>query len=141
MKTDLTTGKVSLVLLSDWVKGIDAEPATTSLIPYPQTTIKLGMKPFGDGYLTVDPPLETSFITPIPTLSATFLTDGVLEIVVAENTTSAIRTNTLPVTYYTSDGSVILSTFIYIIQDFQRNYLLKEDGGYLLTEDYNKILL
>ena len=64
-----------------------------------------------------------------------------LTITVPVNTTGAERTNTIPLEYYNADGTLNSTDYIYVIQDYERSYLLQENGDYLLTETYDKIIL
>ena len=152
MKTDITTGKVKLVLLSDWIQGAVTPPFTFDPLPFDAEDIVTPVKPIkpkhpnkpykgGGGYVTYGLPLETSFISGTPSLPATFTEEGSLIISVTENNTGAFRTNTIPVTYYNPDGTVITTEYIYINQDYEKSYLLTEDGGYILTETYDRIIL
>lgn len=152
MKSNLTSGKVTLNLLSDWVERETSVPVSSKPVKPTGGTLSKPIKPIkpvkpikpyggGGGYVIVGNPTETKFITTDPVLPATFLDEGDLKITVPANGTGSKRTNTLPVTYYNADGSVIKVEYIYIEQDEEKFYLLKEDGGYLLTETYDKILL
>jgi hypothetical protein len=154
MKTDLTSGKVTLVLLSDWVKrGASQvirptdEPlddgAGTVCIPIKPIKPIRPTKPYkgGGGYVIVSAPTESSFVTGTPTLPATFTEEGEICLARTANTTGAERTNTMDVTYYNPDGTIIRTDSLLLVQDYDKSYLLKEDGGYLLTESYDKIIL
>lgn len=159
MKTDLTTGKVDLVLLTDLtlidlvaegedapvIPSLPAEPidsgGTTIYVPVKPKKPFIQTSPFGGGgtYVKVLATLEAQFITTSPTIPVTFYTPTNLTITVPVNTTGAERTNTIPLEYYNADDTLNSTDYITIIQDYEHSYILKEDGGYLLTETYDKI--
>ena len=160
MKTDLTTGKVDLVLITDLtfieVDGANDVPVLPTLPDLPinsgGSTIYVPVKPhkphiqtspFGGGgtYVKVLATLETQFITTSPTIPVTFTTPTMLTITVPVNSTGAQRTNTIPLEYYDANDVLVLTDYIYVIQDYEHFYLLKEDGKFLLTETYDKIEL
>ena len=161
MKTDLTTGKVDLVLITDLtlidlvsdtgvapvIPSLPAEPidsgGTTIYVPVKPKKPFIQTSPFGGGgtYVKVLATLETQFITTSPTIPVTFYTPTMLTITVPVNTTGAERTNTIPLEYYNADGTLNSTDYIYVIQDYERSYLLQENGDYLLTETYDKIIL
>ena len=84
-------------------------------------------------------PLETQFITTSPTIPVTFYVPTNLTITVPVNTSGVERTNTIPLEYYNADDTLNSTDYIIIIQDYEHNYLLKEDGKFLLQENYDKI--
>jgi hypothetical protein len=152
MKTDLTSGKVTLVLLSDWIEVINNRPITEDPIDDGIGTICLPIKPIkpvrptkpykgGGGYVIVSAPAETPFVTGTPALPATFTEEGEICLVRTANTSGAARTNTLTVTYYNPDGTTIRTDSLVVTQDYDKSFLLKEDATYLLTESYDKIIL
>mgnify|MGYP003630325045 CR=1 FL=1 len=133
MTTDLTTGEVSLVLLSDFNRGflptipdIPSDPITgpksialpIKMIKPPNPTKQFGG---GGGYITLSATVETSFITlaikgGAVTLPLTLTADTILDIDIARNTTGSARNQTIPVTYYDASGTVINTTFIFLQQ-------------------------
>ena len=152
MKTELTSGEVELVLLSDWVVSKGVVPAPTEPLTGDGGVIVVPVKPIkpnkpvkrfdgGGGYVEIDTPLETAFVTGSPALPATFTGEDTIEFTIAENTTGSERIQTIPVTYYDVQGNVIKETYITITQKTNDSYLLKEDGSYLLLEDLGKIIL
>jgi len=152
MKTNLTSGEVELELLSDWLVqngqvDFPNEPITgdggTIIVPVKPVKPIIPTKKFdgGGGYVVIGAPIETSFVTGTPALPATFTGEDTLELVITTNGTGATRYNTLPVTYYNPDGTVISSTVMIIAQKSNDSFLLTEDGGYLLQEDLGRIIL
>lgn len=152
MKTNLTSGEVELELLSDWLvqSGSPSFPSApidgdggTVIVPVKPVKPENPTKRFdgGGGYVTIDVPIETSFVTGTPSLPATFTGEDTLELVISTNTTGAVRYNTLPVTYYNPDGSILSTTVIAITQATNDSFLLTEDGGYLLQENLGRIIL
>lgn len=152
MKTNLTTGVVDLELISDFI----VKRGTTEIIAELEnaaTTITIPIKPVkpikpttptggGGGYFNVKAPLETPFVTGTPALPYSREFDGIIQSLdVPINTTSADRINTIPVEYYERDGTLMFSEYLVIFQKGKYNYLLKEDGDYLLTELEEKIIV
>ena len=64
-----------------------------------------------------------------------------LEITASTNTTGSTRSDSFTITYYNPDGTEIGTEVIYVNQEAQLYYLLQENGDYLLTETYDKIIL
>ena len=124
MKTDLTSGEVNLVLLSDWSNTKGKIPAPTTSFNSNEHTIKLPIKILkpdnpiekfgGGGTVTFDATRETQFIT--LTLPVTFTSDGTLDITIPANTTGDVRTQVIPVTYKNASGSTIKNENILLIQ-------------------------
>jgi hypothetical protein len=141
MVTDLTTGLVKLVLVSDWVKD---RGGRTPVPPIIQTggVIDVPIKPPKGGWIDVDDPVETKFISSSPSLPATNEdTEQRLTITVPNNATGASRYQTIYYRGYYADGSQAWERVIVIDQDGSSFFLLKEDGGYILQENLDKILL
>jgi len=158
MKTNLTTGKVDLVLLTDLTLinlsgagGSTVKPTLpitpinsgggTIYVPVRPIKDPINTSPFGGGgtYVKVLATLETQFINTNPVIPVTFYSPTTLSITVPPNTTGATRTNTIPLEYYNADDTLNSTDYIYIIQDYAHSFLLKEDGGYILQENYDKI--
>ena len=145
MKTDLTSGMVSLELLSDWTE-VDVNETTIRVISSGDVlSLPIqAIKPQTGGYYTItDTSVEASFITPSVVLPYTSSVQGIITFTATANTTGAIRTNTFTVTYYKVNGDVIKTAIFNYVQDFQRDYLLQEGlfASKILTETFDGILL
>ena len=137
MRTNLTTGEVELVLISDWIKSrrkivIPTIPSTGDVISVPIKPIK----PHLGGTIVLSG--SSPFVTPSVVTPFTFTNERIVEFNIRENTTGSSRTAEFTLTYYRPNGTTEEEK-IYIIQDSTSGFLLTEDGGYLLTEDANRI--
>jgi len=147
MKSNLTSGMVSLELLSDFTEGATAQATTINVISAGEILslpIK-AIKPSSGGYYTItDTSTEASFITPSVTLPYTSSAEGIITFTASANTTGITRTNQFTITYYNAGGVIIKTKVINYVQDFERNYLL-QDGIFavskILTETFDGILL
>jgi len=147
MKSNLTSGMVSLELLSDFTEGATAQATTINVISAGEILslpIK-AIKPSSGGYYTItDTSTEASFITPSVTLPYTSSAEGIITFTASANTTGITRTNQFTITYYNAGGVIIKTKVINYVQDFERNYLL-QDGilavSKILTETFDGILL
>ena len=127
MKTDLTTGEVDLVLLSDFNRGyiqtIGDYPSVISNEALSLSLLVKMMKPpnptkqfdGGGGYVTLGATRETQFLT--ISLPVTLTSDTIITIDAPRNTTGSARTNTIPVTYYNAAGVSIYTDYILIKQE------------------------
>lgn len=133
MKTDLTSGDVELVLLSDFnrpflptIPDVPPGPITgpksialpIKMIKPPNPTKQFGG---GGGYITLAATVETSFVSlsikgGAVTLPLTLTADTILDIEIARNTTGSARNQTIPVTYYDATGTAINTSFIFLQQ-------------------------
>ena len=133
MKTDLTSGDVELVLLSDFnrpflptIPDVPPTPITgpksialpIKMIKPPNPTKQFGG---GGGYITLAATVETSFVSlaikgGTVTLPLTLTADTILDIEIARNTTGSARNQTIPVTYYDASGTAINTSFIFLQQ-------------------------
>lgn len=140
MSTNLTTGKVKLVLISDWnvEKGRIIVPIK---VPEEGGTIVVPIRPTKGGWVNISAPVETSFITSTPPLPATNEEEQNQEMVIPTNTSGVDRYNTITYTGYNSDGSVAWTDTVTIYQEGSSSYLLTESGGYLLQENIDRIKL
>ena len=159
MKTDLTTGEVDLVLLSNWVETENNVPVgptgpvrpTRPIKPIGGTIVRpvrpvkpvFPTKPYGGGGGTykVEADVNNTFTTSNLTLPYTSDEPTNLEITASTNTTGSTRSDSFTITYYNPDGTEIGTEVIYVNQEAQLYYLLQENGDYLLTETYDKIIL
>jgi hypothetical protein len=146
MKTNLTTGEVDLTLLSYLVNPSDtvisggsgsvsdtsAEPVVASI---PINENNQGVK---QGYATIGVPGETQFVTTTPTLPTTITTSTNFEFAVPDNVSGLERTNTIPIVYYSLDGTEQFTEFVVITQDSGKAYLTG-GGSQLLTNTFNNL--
>lgn len=142
MKTNLTTGLVDLVLVSDWTvvrktikPPVVADGGGTIVIPIKP------VKPTKGGKVNIGATLETSFTTPTPAVPTDVTADTDLSIVVPSNGTGATRTNTYPLKYYSPDGTLLETVYVVIKQLPAQDKLLTEGSANLLTEKLDYILL
>ena len=159
MKTELTTGEVDLVLLSNWVETGNGAPIgpvrpvrpTRPIKPIGGTIVRpvrpvkpvFPTKPYGGGGGTykIEADVSNTFTTSNLTLPYTSGDPVNLEITASTNTTGSTRSDSFTITYYNPDGTEIGTEVIYVNQEPQFYYLLQENGDYLLTETYDKIIL
>jgi len=141
MKTNLTTGLVNMVLVSDWTttRKVTKPPLIDSGGSTFVTPLK-PVKPTKGGYIKVEAPLETSFTTPTPSTPATITEDTEFSVVVPSNGTGAERTNTYTVKYYSPDGTLLETTYIVIKQLAATDKLITESGLYILTEKLDNLI-
>ena len=124
MKTDLTSGEVNLVLLSDFTEttGVIQDPKAAlpftgssgslsfpiKMLKPPNPTKRFG----GGGYVVLSATVETSFITlaikgSAVTLPLTLAADTILDITYARNVSGSQRLQNIPYTYYDASGTAI----------------------------------
>tara|TARA_R110002020_G_scaffold283158_1_gene498900 strand:+ start:22253 stop:24577 length:2325 start_codon:yes stop_codon:yes gene_type:complete len=132
MKTDLTTGDVDFVLISDFVTQVGKieAPLVATLsggglsslggdITLPVKILKspnpTKMFDGGGGSVTFGATRQTQFVT--LSLPVTYTSEGTIAITVPRNTTGSFRQQTIPVSYKDSTGSVFAETEIVIIQN------------------------
>ena len=140
MSSNLTSGNVKLVLLSDWTR--QANKIIFPLTPEGGGTIVVPVKPPRGGYINISAPTETQFITSSPTLPASNLsTEQEQTITVPTNSTGNDRQQTITYTAYNPDGSIAWQETVVLFQEGSSFFLLKEDGGYLLQENLDRIKL
>jgi hypothetical protein len=140
MTTNLNTGLVKLVLISDWVR----ERGRKFLPEIPQVggVVTLPIKPTKKGgWIDIDAPIETQFITSNPTLPATNEDEQNWTITIPANSTGYSRYQTIVYRGYNSDGSQVWERTVIIDQSGSEGFLLTESGGYLLQESLDKIQL
>jgi hypothetical protein len=149
MTSDLTSGLVQLVLLSDWTSTSTTGGTTTTYeVPTGDADtehyLSIPINVPKGGWVSVADPIETKFITTVPTIPASFTSAFTLAVTMPGNTTGADRYQTIIVTGYNSSGSIIWTDTILIIQAGSSSYLLTEglgSSGYILTENLDRILL
>jgi hypothetical protein len=140
MTTNLTTGNVDLVLISDFSEGnnefstvfnVDADTHVLTV----DANVSLG------GTLEFSSTFEAQFIVTFPlTLPATVAASGTLSIFVPVNT-GAPRQQNFTITSYASDNTVIWVNTVTIIQAGVISFLQQENLDYILQENTYKIIL
>jgi len=142
MKTNLSTGVVDLVLVSDWIKERTTLPpitpvgdASTSL-----TVLLRPTKPLEGGTVKVDSITGDGFVTHDGTLPLTYSVDTLFTFTIPRNT-GATRTDTVKIIYYDGDGNVLKTEYFPITQNAPISYLLTEASGFILTESLNRLIL
>ena len=140
MTTNLTTGNVDLVLISDFSEGnnefstvfnVDADTHVLTV----DANVSLG------GTLEFSSTFEAQFIVTFPlTLPATVAASGTLSIFVPVNT-GAPRQQNFTITSYASDNTVIWVNTVTIIQAGTVSFLQQENLDYILQENTDKIIL
>ena len=133
MKTDLTSGEVSLSLISDFVGsavgqiqapfvatksggGLSSEGGNITL-PVKILKPPSPTKSFdgGGGSVTFGATRQTQFVT--VTLPVTYTSEGTISITLPRNTTGSFRQQTIPVSYKDATGTVFAETDLVIIQN------------------------
>ena len=140
MVTDLITGLVKLVLISDWIPVRRRYP--TKPIISVGGAIDISIKPVKDGgYIEVlrPPILEPIFTTEPRPYPIKVTSEESLSFTVSDNTGGNTRSQTMEVNAYYQDGTLAWTDKIVIIQEGSSFFLLTEGGGNILTEDLNKI--
>ena len=142
MTSDLTSGVVSLVLLSDWNDSAGVTTTIYNVVSDANVVTHSVNVPLG-GYVTVAAPIEPQFITTVPTIPNTFYSAFNLVANVPLNTSGVARTQTIVITGYSSSGVIVWTNTVIIVQAASSSFLLYEGlgTGYILQEDLNKILL
>ena len=156
MKTNLTSGVVDLVLLSDWVastSGVVRPSKPFPVLPQGGGNVTKPVKPIkpvyptkpyygGGGKYKIEAKATNTFTTTNLTLPDTDDVEKLLIITASANTTGISRTDEFTITYYEPDGvTVIEIETIYVTQLPEISYLLQENGDYLLQENYSKIII
>ena len=114
MKSNLTSGMVSLELLSDFTESATAQATTINVISAGEVLLApvQAIKPQSGGYYTItDTSIEASFITPSVVLPYTSSAQGIITFTASANTTGITRTNQFTITYYNSNGDVIRTMY------------------------------
>lgn len=138
MSTNLTTGKVKLVLISDWTVN-RSRIVVPIKVPDNGGGIVIPIRPPKGGWIDISNPVETKFITSNPTLPATNEEEQNQLITIPSNTSGVDRYNTITYSAYNSDGTLAWEETVTIYQEGSSSFLLKEDGGYLLQENIDRI--
>lgn len=139
MVTSKMTGEVEFVLINDLT--YTQQRLLPNVAPSGGGTFALSIKPVNGGYFDFDIESGTGFTTPSIAIPATDQAEQVITITVPVNRTGSERTDVYRYISYDSSGTEAFRGDVIITQDDSSDFLLKEDGGYLLTEDLYRIKL
>lgn len=144
MKSQLTTGKVTLELITDIVTQPRTIPVLPIVIPIDGGLISVPIKPIkpskGDVWSIV-PAAPYPWISISPVDITDENTETVVEFTIAPNATGNTRTAEYEIQYKDSDGNIQKSEPYIITQTGSEGFLLTEDLGYLLQQNLDKIRL
>ena len=141
MTSDLTSGIVKMVLVSDFVDERTLQP-TPPPIPDVGGTIYVPVKNKNGGYTDFQAPIETPFITSSIPLPSTGVTgEQIWTITAPANTTGQARTQTIIYSSYYADGSLAWTRTLVVTQEAYSDKLLTESDGSILQENFDNILL
>jgi hypothetical protein len=140
MTTNLTTGNVDLVLISDF-SDVNNEFSTVFNVNADSHVLTVDANASKGGTLVFSNTFEAQFIVTFPlTLPATVSASGTLSIFVPINT-GAPRQQNFTITSYASDNTVIWVNTVTIIQAGTVSFLQQENLDYILQENTYKIIL
>tara|TARA_B110000858_G_scaffold185856_1_gene228429 strand:+ start:230 stop:652 length:423 start_codon:yes stop_codon:yes gene_type:complete len=140
MTTNLTTGNVDLVLISDFSEGTN-EFSTVFNVNGDSHVLTVDANVSLGGTLVFSNTFEAQFIVTFPlTLPATVAASGTLSIFAPVNT-GAPRQQNFTITSYASDNTIIWINTVTIIQAGDVSFLQQENLDYILQENTDKILL
>jgi len=139
MTTNLTTGNVDLVLISDFSEGTN-EFSTVFNVNADTHVLTVDANISLGGTLEFSNTFEAQFITTFPPLPFTGTASGTLSIYVPVNT-GAPRQQNFTITSYASDNTVIWVNTVTIIQAGTVSFLQQENLDYILQENTDKIIL
>lgn len=142
MTTNLTTGLVDLVLVSDWAKERRRVPIKPVVVHTGGTIVipVQPIKPTKGGYIIITDP-GTPFTTSSLTSGQKYYDPTNWEITIPTNSTGNQRTEDYTISWYRYDGTLVETQTYSIYQDPEKSFLLAEDNAYILTEDLKYILL
>jgi hypothetical protein len=124
MKSNLVTGEVDLVLLSNWREGQDYNQLLQ--ISCAAQTLNVSFSVSEDTTITIGTPLEAQFATPNDT---TPTGEQTIVFTCTANTTGAVRTNTFPLTIVVR-GITLPTQYITIRQRRCRIVRILEGTGF-----------
>jgi hypothetical protein len=144
MKSQLTTGKVTLELITDIVTQPRTIPVLPIVIPIDGGLISVPIKPikpFKGDVWSIVPAAPYPWISTDPVDITDENTETVVEFTIAPNATGNTRTAEYEIQYKDSDGNIQKSEPYIITQTGSEGFLLTEDLGYLLQQNLDKINL
>jgi hypothetical protein len=142
ISTNMSTGEVKLVLISDFITGRRRFVGDISgVIDASGGTIVVPIKPVSGGSIDISLSEGTGFTTSIPAVPATDQPESNWTLTAPSNGTGANRTDIYEYIIKDENGATVQTERIIITQEGSSDFLLKEDGGYILTEDLFRIKL
>lgn len=140
VKTNLTSGEVRLVLISDWNVVRERVLVPNPIVPEGGGDIVVPVKPVKPnkgGYVNISP--AGTFTT--PNVTGDVFTEQDVTITVDPNTTGSDRSEDYTFTYYAPDGTTLDTIVITITQEGSSSFLLQEDGSNVLLEELGYLKL
>jgi hypothetical protein len=142
VNTNMLTGEVKLVLISDFItSGKKFAGSVSGVINSSGGTIVVPIKPIKGGSFDISLSSGTGYTTSNPTAPATDEPETNWTLTAPSNATGANRTDIYEYTIKDENGSTVYSDKVVVTQEGSSDFLLKEDGGYLLQEDLFRIKL
>ena len=144
MKSQLTTGKVTLELITDIVTQPRTVPPLVPSVPIGGDEIAVPIKPikpFFEGTWSVLPGGSYPWISTSPAILVKRSEDTIVKFTVDPNGTGNDRTAYYSVVFYDKDNNIYKIEPYIINQDGTQGFLLTESSGYLLQENIDKIRL
>jgi len=138
MKSQLTTGKVTLELITDIVTQPRTIPPTAPPLPVDGGDLVLPIKPIKPskgGYWTIVPATPYPWITTTPITLVKQSAETNVEFDVAANATGTDRTAYYDVEFYDAGGNLYKSEPFIITQNGTEGFILQENDSLLLQEN------
>jgi len=138
MKSQLTTGKVTLELITDIVTQPRTVPPTAPPLPVDGGDLVLPIKPIKPskgGYWTIVPATPYPWITTTPITLVKQSAETNVEFDVAANATGTDRTAYYDVEFYDAGGNLYKSEPFIITQNGTEGFILQENDSLLLQEN------
>jgi hypothetical protein len=138
MKSQLTTGKVTLELITDIVTQPRTIPPTAPPLPVDGGDLVLPIKPIKPikgGYWTITPAAPYPYITTTPVILVKQTGEVNVKFNVAANGTGTDRTAYYSVNFYDEGDNLYKSEPYVIIQNGTEGYILQENNSLLLQEN------
>ena len=142
INTNMSTGEVKLVLISDFITGrIKFIGNISGVIDASGGVIVVPIKPPKGGTVDISLSEGTGFTTSNPTVPATGETEKNWTLTAGANATGADRSDIYEYIIKDENGDTVYTERIVVTQEGSSDFLLNEDGGYILTEDLFRIKL
>ena len=141
MKTNLTTGKVDFVLLSDWNTSKATVPSKPPILTEGLSENVITVKPTkGGGHIFIEKVGTVDFVTTEPVLPATITTESEFTVTLPKNSGGDLS-QVLKMTSYFNDGTVKSVEYITYTQKGGGKYLTTQGGDYIVTQTGDRILV
>jgi len=141
MKSQLTTGKVTLELITDIVTQPRTIPPTAPPLPVLGGDLVLPIKPIKGGYWSIVPATPYPWITTTPVILVNQSGEVNVKFNVAANATGTDRTAYYNVEFYGEKGNLYKSEPFIITQNGTEGFILQENDSLLLQENGLRIRL